>query len=123
MPIGPSLTRHFPLGPKHLIWARMPCPGQCLNLGRVPKNKIAEIVALHGDAVSMVWQIACTLQKVLCARKTVGEVEVRGTRFQLSPSSYGSSRLHLNRRRCSRQQRRLIHPCHTSQQLSSRARY
>jgi len=44
------------------------------------RAKITEIVALHRDAVSTVWQIACTLQKVWCARKAVGEVEVRCNR-------------------------------------------
>jgi hypothetical protein len=56
-----------------------PAQGGASMWAEAQRTRLAEVVALHGDAVSTVWQIACTLQKVQCARKAVGEGEVRCT--------------------------------------------
>ena len=58
-------------------------------------TKITEIVALHGDAVSTVWQIACTLQKVNVRTKSRRRSRGALQLIQLSPNSDGSSRPHL----------------------------
>ena len=59
---------------RHALPRAVPQCGQ-----RLEGQRLRSIVVLHRDAVSTVWQIACTLQTVMCARKAVGDVEVRGT--------------------------------------------
>ena len=59
------------------------------------RTKITEIVALHRDAVSTVWQIACTLQKVYVRTKSRRRSRGALQLIQLSPTSHGSSRPHL----------------------------
>jgi hypothetical protein len=58
------VIRHVSLSPCTETASAVPRFGQCLNLGRARRTKSVEIVALHGDGVGTVWQIACKLQKV-----------------------------------------------------------
>ena len=44
-----------------LSTVRMPCLGQCLNLGRGSKDKDADIVPLLGHAAVLDWHMACKL--------------------------------------------------------------
>jgi hypothetical protein len=62
----------------------MRCLGQCLNLGTISNDEIANIVALHRDAVDTVWQIACNLQK---AHVRTEEPSVKQRCAHLIPSS------------------------------------
>jgi hypothetical protein len=77
----------------------MPCIGQCLNLGRSSKDKDCRYCGAAGTYRSIsIGTLHANCRKLCAHAKPVGEVGVRYTWSQLSPSSYGSSHPHLIRR-------------------------
>ena len=75
-----SLNPSFPIGPKHLIWAWHALPRAVPRCGQ----------RLEGQGLQRLWRymempsvrfgrLHAHCRKLMCARKAVGEVEVRST--------------------------------------------